>query len=97
MKSSRRDLLSDVTEHRSTLKNNQYTYYPRLSFTPKTGIAFPKTGINLLVTLPQERLQRTLCDNELKIVVINLSVILALHYSRAYNNSSGVRQIFLRS
>jgi len=45
MESSRRDLLNDVAEHRSSLKNDQNTYYPRFSFTPKTGIAFPKTGV----------------------------------------------------
>jgi len=42
MESSRRDLLNDVAGHRSILKNDQNTYYPRFSFTPKTGIAFPK-------------------------------------------------------
>jgi len=36
MESSRRDLLNNVAEHRSILKNNQTTYYPRLSFTPKS-------------------------------------------------------------
>jgi len=42
MKSSRRDFSNDVGKHRSILKNNQNTYYPRFGFTPKTGIAFPK-------------------------------------------------------
>jgi len=41
MESSRRDLLNDVAEHKSILKDNQNTYYPRFSFTPKTDIAFP--------------------------------------------------------
>jgi len=42
--SSRRGLLSYVPEHRSILKYNQNTYYtPRFSFSPKTGIVFPKT------------------------------------------------------
>ena len=45
MGSSRRDLLNDVAEHRSILKNNENTHYLRFSFTPKTGIAFPKTGV----------------------------------------------------
>ena len=45
MESSRRDLMNDMAEHRSILKNNQITYYHRFSFTPKTGIAFPKTSV----------------------------------------------------
>jgi len=44
MESSRRDLLNDMAEHKSILKNNQNTYHPRFDFTPKIGIAFPKTG-----------------------------------------------------
>jgi len=44
MESSRRDLLNDVAEHGSILKNNQNTNHPRFGFIPKTGIAFPKTG-----------------------------------------------------
>jgi len=42
---SRWELSIDVAEHRSILKNNHKTYNPRFSFTPKTGIAFPKTGV----------------------------------------------------
>ena len=45
MESSRRDLLNDMAEHRSILKNNQNTYYPRFSFTPKTGKEV-KTGVS---------------------------------------------------
>jgi len=48
MESSRRDLSKDMAEHRPILKNNQYTYHPRFGFTPKTGIAFPKTEILFL-------------------------------------------------
>ena len=44
MESSRRDLLNDMAEHRPTLKNNLNTYNPRISFLPKIGIAFLKTG-----------------------------------------------------
>ena len=44
-KRSRRELPIDVDEHGSILKNHQNTYYPRFSVTPKTGIAFPKTGV----------------------------------------------------
>jgi len=36
--------LNDMAEHRPILKNNQNTIHPRFGFTPKTGIAFPKTG-----------------------------------------------------
>jgi len=35
MESSRRDLLNDVADHRSILKNNQNTYYPVLVSHPK--------------------------------------------------------------
>jgi len=51
MESSRRDLLNDMAKHTSTLKNNQHTYYPRFSFTPKTGIAFPKAAFDFSVNL----------------------------------------------
>ena len=49
MESSRRDLSNDMAEHRSILKNNQNTYCPCFSFTPKAGIAFPKTGVLFLL------------------------------------------------
>jgi len=39
MESSRRDFFNDMAERRSILKSNKKTYYPRFSFTPKTGIA----------------------------------------------------------
>jgi len=44
MESSRRDPLNHMAEHEPILKNNQNTYHPRFGFTPKTGVAFPKTG-----------------------------------------------------
>jgi len=44
VESSRRDLLNGMAEHMPVLKNNQNTYHPRFGFTPKTGIALPKTG-----------------------------------------------------
>jgi len=34
-----------VAELRSTLKNNQNAYYPRFTFTAKTGKTFPETGV----------------------------------------------------
>ena len=37
---------NDWAEHRPILKNQLNTYYPRFSFIPKTGIAFPKTGVS---------------------------------------------------
>jgi len=43
--SSGRDLLNGVAEHMSILKNSQNTYYPRFSFTPKTGIQLPGTDV----------------------------------------------------
>jgi len=49
MGSSRRDLLNDGAENKSILKNNQNTYYPRFSFTPRIGIAFPETGVLFLL------------------------------------------------
>jgi len=45
MESSRRELLNDMAERKIILKNNQNTHHPRLGFTPKTGIAYPKTGV----------------------------------------------------
>ena len=44
MESSRRDLLSDMAEHRPILKNNGNTNQPRFGFTLETAITFPKTG-----------------------------------------------------
>jgi len=37
-KRSRREHSIDVAEHKSTLKNNQNTFYPRFSFMPKRGL-----------------------------------------------------------
>jgi len=37
MESSRRDLSNHMAGHRSIMKNNQYTYYSRLMFSPETG------------------------------------------------------------
>jgi len=36
-------------------KNNQNTYHPRFGFTPKTGIAFPKTGFVFTMLATAER------------------------------------------
>jgi len=64
MESSRRYLSNDMAEHSPILKNNQITYHPRFGFTPKTGIAFPKTGfvftvmssvVRILVHLNKEK------------------------------------------
>jgi len=41
MESYYRDLLDDVAEHRSLEKEPKYVL-ARFSFTPKTGIAFPR-------------------------------------------------------
>jgi len=49
MESSRRDLLNDTAEHMPILKNNQNTDHRRFGFTPKTGIASPKTGVLFLL------------------------------------------------
>jgi len=54
---SRRELSIDVAEHRSMLKNCQNTHYPRFSFIPKTGKAFPETGS----CFSQERTYPTSC------------------------------------
>jgi len=47
MESPRRDLLNDMAERKSILKNNQSRRYRRFSFTHKTAEAFPKTGVCL--------------------------------------------------
>jgi len=49
LKTSRRELSIDVVEHKSISKNYQSMYHPRFGFTPKTGIAFPKTGVSFLL------------------------------------------------
>ena len=48
-KRSRRELSINVAEHRSILKNNQNTHYPRFSFTPKRGTKLPETGVLFLL------------------------------------------------
>jgi len=53
MKSSRWDLLNYMAEHRPILKNHQNACHPRFGFTPKTGIAFPKTGVLFLLCICQ--------------------------------------------
>jgi len=49
MESSRRDLLSGMAEHRPILKNNHNAYNSLFSFTPKTGLELPKTGVSFLL------------------------------------------------
>jgi len=44
MESSRRDLFNDMAERRPIMKNHRNTYDHRFGFTPKTGIAFSKSG-----------------------------------------------------
>jgi len=51
MESSRQDLSNDMGEHWPILKNNYNLYYPRIGFTPKTDVAFPKTGLFLLCSV----------------------------------------------
>jgi len=49
VESSRRDLLNDMSEHKSILKNYQNsTYYPRYMFTPKTYSCFGFTRMLML-------------------------------------------------
>jgi len=38
-------IIQKVSARASILKNDQNTYYPRFSFIPKTGEAFPKLDI----------------------------------------------------
>ena len=73
---SRRELSIDVAEHRSILKEKfQNTYYPRFSFTPKTGIAFPKTRfcfycVECILLLISYHFTKQLSDKFLKEVVV---------------------------
>jgi len=53
MKSTRYVFSNDMVEHQSILKNDQRTYYPPLSFTLKTGIAFRKTGTAIRPAISQ--------------------------------------------
>jgi len=48
-KSAFQDLLNDVADHRSILKNYQNTFYTRFGIRSKTGLEFPKTGGLLLL------------------------------------------------
>jgi len=57
MESSRGDLLNDMAEHRSILKNVQNTYYPRFSFIPKTDKAFIKVGVLFLLCIALAKLE----------------------------------------
>jgi len=49
LKRSRREFSINVPENRSMLKNYQNTHYSSFSFIPKTGIAFPITGVLFLL------------------------------------------------
>jgi len=49
MKSSPRDLSNDMAERLPILKNNLNTYHSRFGFTRKAGLAFPETGVLLLL------------------------------------------------
>ena len=49
IESSRRDLLNDMAEHTHILKNRRNMYYLRFSFTPKSGIELPKTGVSFIL------------------------------------------------
>jgi len=48
-KRSRRELSIALAEYKSTLKNNQSAFYPRFSFTPKTGMELLETGVLFLL------------------------------------------------
>jgi len=59
MESSRLDLLNDVAEHSSILKNNQNTCtIPILVPHPKQGIASPKVGVLFLLCLVRYPVRR---------------------------------------
>jgi len=51
LKISWRDISTDVAEHKAMLKNRQNTQHTRLNFTPKSGIAFLKTGVLFLLCI----------------------------------------------
>jgi len=75
MESSRRDLLNDVAEHMSILKNDQNTHYPRFSFTPKTGIAFPLTVVLFLL----RRFPNPTCVSLMYSILVCVSLIIVSH------------------
>jgi len=53
------------------LKNYQNTHYPRLGLVPKTGIAFPKTGVLFLLCLYLDYgRSKTLKGNEALVLLI---------------------------
>ena len=82
MESSRRDLLNDVSEYRSILKNSENTYYLNFGFTPKTDIAFPITGVlfftvkvNNVIRSHHDSMDRSKIDN-LHLTSARLNLIL---------------------
>jgi len=72
LKRSRRELSIDVAELRSILKNDQDTYYPRFSFTPKTGIELPETGVLFLLCTGGVKKYTTLIERLCSVVTARL-------------------------
>jgi len=71
MESSRRDLSNDMAEHTPILENNQNTLHLCFGyFQPKTGIAFPKTKIMVLLWSLRTLMQLTPlnANNPLKVI-----------------------------
>jgi len=60
MEISRRDLLNDMAEYRPNLNNKQNTYYPRFTFSPKTGKELPKTGVSSLCRKREQKKNQSL-------------------------------------
>jgi len=83
-----------VAEHKSILKNDQNTYYPRFSFIPKTGTAFPKTGVLFLPCKEHAIEIQSDSDHSTKVVLTTLQVcsdltvewLLVFDFSIIYKN-----------
>jgi len=65
-----------LVERTPILKNNQNPYHPRFGFAPKTGIAFPKTGVLFLPCIKPQNLcplvlQQALHSEKILYKVIN--------------------------
>jgi len=77
-KRSWRELYIDVAEHMSIFKNNQNTHYPRFSYIPKTGIAFPKTGFSFLLWAKTKGPKILSASSQKRSKIIGIYVLLSL-------------------
>jgi len=61
-----------MADHGSIFKNNRNTYYPRFSFTPKTYMAIPETGVFNCGSLTGRRIAPTVLQATFRLVKVKL-------------------------